>query len=462
MGLSVSTFMRYPRSFLRFVRRLRRWRAGHVSDYAMMFFLAAVVGLLSGGCAYLLKCMIGGVTHWMTQGMKLASANWQLLVIPVLGIVLTGIFVRYVVRLDITQGTDKLLRQLKTKDYFIRARVMIAPMLGSVITLGLGGSAGAEGPIAYTGAAIGSNSARLFGLKPDLQRTLLGCGAGAGIAGIFKSPIGGFLFTIEVLRLKLTTSGVVALLVASVTAGLTAYVLSGCNFDLGYGGMMDYRGDLLGWYILLGLICGAYGVYYSRVMDLMSHNYGRIRNPWLRNLSGGIVLAVSLFLFPSLYGEGYGVMGRVLGGDPDSIVAGSLFYGFDGAWQLVLVAVGIWLLKPWAASASNSAGGVAGDFAPTLFAGCMVGACFALAMQNVGYDLPMAQFAYLGMGAVMAGAIRAPLMALFITVEMTATFSLLWPMFIVTSIAFGMVRLLSPGDFYSLRPRPRKYPTDTK
>ena len=433
-------------------------RARNVSDYGIMFILAVAVGVAAGVCAAILKSSIAAVTSWLTSGLRLAGANWQLLVIPAAGIVLTGILLRYVLRVDVTHGTEKILRQLKAHDYFIRAKVIVAPMLGAIVTLGMGGSAGAEGPIAYTGGAIGSNSARLFGLNRNLERVLLGCGAAAGIAGIFKSPLGGFLFALEVLRIKTTTWSTVALLTASLTAAATAYVLSGFTFDLGAGGVHLYRPDLFGWYCLLGVTCGLYSYYYSHVMSLMSRRYGKISNPWLRNLAGGAVLAACLFIFPVLYGEGYEVMGRVMDNDSYSIGNGSMFEGLSHTWQLALVATGVWLAKPWACSASNSAGGVAGDFAPTLFAGCFVGLTFSLVLGNLGIPLPEADFAYLGMGAVMAGAIRAPLMALFISLEMAACFAMFWPMLIVTSLSFFVVRLCTPHAFYSLKSQPKDFP----
>ncbi|MGN1251297.1 MAG: chloride channel protein [Muribaculaceae bacterium] len=444
------------------MHHLRGWRRRNISRYSVMFILAVAVGFVTGMCAVLLKKGIALVSHLVTAGVTMAHENWQLLVFPVVGIVLTGIFVRYVVRFDITKGTNKMLKQLKVHDYVIRARVMVSPMIGAILTLGFGGSAGSEGPIAYTGGAIGSNAARLFGLRTELQRVLLGCGAAAGIAGIFKSPIGGFLFALEVLRISMTTSAVVALLTASVTAGATAYVMSGYTFDMAFAGTHVYQSHLLPWYCLLGIVCGLYGYYYSHVMDRMDRGFRRISNPWLRNVIGGAILALCVFSFPVLYGEGYGVMAQILGGDVSKLVEGSIFRDFGGLWLTVGAAAAICLVKPFACSSTNSSGGVAGDFAPTLFAGCMVGLLYALVLNHWGIDIPLTDFAYLGMGAVMAGAIRAPLMALFIVLEMTATFTLFWPMLIVTALSYFVVRLCTPDDFYTLRPRTRYYPGTDK
>ena len=197
-------------------------------------------------------------------------------------------------------------------------------------------------------------------------------------------------------------------------------------------------------------------------MDRMDRGFRRISNPWLRNVIGGAILALCVFSFPVLYGEGYGVMAQILGGDVSKLVEGSIFRDFGGLWLTVGAAAAICLVKPFACSSTNSSGGVAGDFAPTLFAGCMVGLLYALVLNYWGIDIPLTDFAYLGMGAVMAGAIRAPLMALFIVLEMTATFTLFWPMLIVTALSYFVVRLCTPDDFYTLRPRPRYYPGTDK
>lgn len=416
-----------------------------------MYILAVAVGLVAGVCACVLKGGIVLVSRVVTAVVTVAGQNRWAAVFSLTGIVLTGLFVRYVVKMDITKGTNKMLRQIKQRNYFIRARVMVSPMIGAMLTLGMGGSAGAEGPIAYTGGAIGSNTARLFGLRGELQRVLLGCGAAAGIAGIFKSPIGGFLYALEVLRISMTTSAVVALLTSSITAGTTAYVLSGYTFNLAVDGSLVYRPSLLPWYCLLGVVCGLYAFYYSHVMDRMDRGFRRITVAWLRNVVGGMVLSLCVFALAPLYGEGFGVVRSILGGDVSVLADGDVT-------AIVMTAAAICLAKPFACAATNSAGGVGGDFAPTLFAGCVAGALYALLLRRWGVDIPVADFAYLGMGAVMAGAIRAPLMAMFITLEMSAAFTLFWPMLIVTALSYFVVRLCTPEDFYTLRPRPGRYP----
>lgn len=426
------------------------WRRAHVSDQAFFFILAVVTGLLCGAAAALLKAVIRYISTDITATFSHTLPNYSLLLIPVAGIVLTGIYQRYILRHNIEHGVRQLQDALANSRYRLPRYLVYAPMIASSLTLGFGGSAGSEGPIATTGAAIGNNIGRLFRLDNRLLMVMIGCGAGAGIAGIFKAPIGGMLFTLEVLKMELTTVSVMALLLACITAAMTAYVLSGYTVDLSYLQMDQFDPSVIPWILLLGVVTGLYSLYYSDVMSMMGRLYDRMANPWIRNLGSGVILAVLLFAFPAMYGEGYGTMGHLLNGDVAALTACGPFsrYAADG-WPLLLVVAGIVFTKAFAASSSNSGGGVAGDFAPTLFAGCMVGFLFASVMNAWFHlDLPVSGFAFMGMAGVMAGAIRAPLMALFLTAEMTDGFILFLPLMVVSAISFGIVKIFRPSSYY--------------
>lgn len=435
------------------------WRQKHIPDTPFLFIMAVVSGLAIGLAAFILKWTIGMMTKIVSHGMHIAHGNWILLIVPVLGIIFTGIFVRYILKTDITHGVSKIMKDLKVGIYKLKAMICYAPIIASSITLGFGGSAGSEGPIAYVGAGIGSNLARIFRLNPRLMMIMLSCGAGAGIAGIFKAPIGGFLFTLEVLKVELTTVTVMALLTSTITAAMTAYVLSGCTNDLLFTGFHPFDAHLVPWYLLLGLFTGFYSLYYSGVMTKMEKFYDSRRNPWIENLIGGIILAVCLFFFPVMYGEGYEAMSMIMSGNKDIIIDYSpLHTFFDEKWILIIAGALILALKSFAASASNSAGGVAGDFAPTLFAGCIAGLFFAEVInKSFGIDLHFVDFAFIGMAGVMAGAVRAPLMAVFITVEMTACYTLFLPVLIVAGISFGVVRLFTSEEYYAFRDRKKHF-----
>lgn len=435
------------------VGRLAVLRRRYISDKPFMFVLAAVVGVLAGTGAFILKHLIGYLSGWLTSGLRPEGANWLLLLLPVCGIMLTGIFCRYVLHKNLAHGVRQLMADLKNKDYRLSPRLTFTPMLASTLTLGFGGSAGSEGPIAYTGAAIGSNMARMFRLSPQMMMIMIGCGAGAGIAGIFKAPLGGALFTLEVLRMELTTMSVLVLLVCTITAAMTAFVLGGCTMDIPVGNIAAFDTSLIPCVILLGVFCGFYSLYYSYIMKMVERWLTKIRNPWVLNIAGGLILGGAVFVFPALYGEGYGVVGKVLNGDFAPVAADGMFsWGITDVRLLLLVVAGTLVVKCFATSATNSGGGVSGDFAPTLFAGCMAGFLFASLMNYVfGMMLPVEQFALFGMAGVMAGAIRAPLMALVLTSEMAAAFDYFLPLMMVSAISFGVVRLFTFDDYYRSR-----------
>lgn len=431
------------------------WMKCRISVRMVMALLAVAIGALSGFGAFLLKYTVGYISSCLTSGLNASGYNLFFLLLPVVGIILTGVYVRYVLKDNISHGVRRLMGDLSHNKYGLSGELMYAPMVASSLTLGFGGSAGSEGPIAYTGAAIGSNVGRWFGLQQRYIMILIGCGAGAGIAGIFKAPIGGMLFTLEVLGMELSTVSVLTLLLASSVSAFTAYVLSGCSPDMSFVTAevlhIDFR--MVMFMVLFGIVCGAYSLYYSFVMKMVEHIIDRVNNQWLKNVVSGGVIGVLIFAFPALYGEGYGVVEKVLNGDVGAVMSYGVFAGDSGhVWIVVAVLVGIVAVKCFATSMTNSGGGVAGDFAPTLFAGCMLGLLFAIVMNNVaGCRLPQSYFAYFGMAGVMSGVIRAPFLAIFLTSEMTGCGGCLMPLAVVAAVSFGVVRVFTLDSYYSRR-----------
>ncbi|MCM1075882.1 MAG: chloride channel protein [Bacteroides sp.] len=433
------------------INKFVEWRAAHLSEKAFVFILGGVVGVLSGVGAFILKRLVAFISRHLTSGLHVGSGNWILLLLPLLGIVLTGIFCRYIVRAKLSNGTEQMIRDLKNKIYRLKSYLTFTPILASSLTLGFGGSAGSEGPIAYTGAAIGSNLARFFKMSPSMLRLMIGCGAGAGIAGIFKSPMGGALFTLEVLRMPMSTTSVILLLETVVIASMTAFALSGFTLDIPFDGGSGYGLDILPYIVLLGVFCGFYSLYYSFIMKKIGRLLHGIANKWLRNVVAGGFLASMVFLFPVLYGEGYATVGRIINGNFTTILNDSIFAGDSGSMLAVTLIVGaVAMVKCFVTSATNYGGGVSGDFAPTLFAGCMVGFFFA-SLTNIllGLHLPVAHFAFYAMAGVMAGAIRAPLMAMFLTCEMGGAYAYFFPLMLTAAISFGIVRLFTADSFFN-------------
>lgn len=392
----------------------------------------AAAGVVIGCAAAALKWLIGSVARAVNTHLDIGGGNWWLIFAGVAGIMLTGEFVRHVVKEPLEHATDRLRAMVKAGNGVISPKILFGPMLASSITLGFGGSAGSEGPIAYTGAAIGSNLGRLFGLNSRQMVVMMACGAGAGIAAIFKAPIGGIFFTLEVLRMELGLKPLLQLAGMCLIAGLTAYVLSGDTYDLQLYTHPDFQWHYMPQLLLLGVICGLYSAFYAWSGGVTRRWLERISRPQMRNLLSGLLLGVLLFLFPSLFGEGYGALTQMANGYLAEAQRGSIMAMFhSGTLLLPLSFAGILLLKGVAAYATNSGGGVAGEFAPTLFAGGIVGAFFALLS---GMPVPLAVVA--AMAAVMAAVVRAPLMAIFLTVEMTGQQQMLLPCALVAAIAY--------------------------
>lgn len=438
---------------VRLFYRFLEWRRRNVSEKAFIFILATIVGLLSGTAAFVLKTMINGLSSFLTGHFGEIGVKPALIILPFLGIVFTAFFCRKIVKIHLAHGTEQLIRDLKVKMYRLKRKVAYMPVLASTITLGFGGSAGAEGPIAYTGAGIGSQVGQFFRLTPHNMMILMGCGAGAGIAGIFKSPLGGAFFTFEVLRMSMTTFSAIVLITTTITSALTAYALSGFTLDIPFHPAIEFEPKLLPFVILLGVFCGFYSLYYSFIMKTLRLLLDRFRKKWMMNCCAGAILGLLVFCFPVLYGEGYGVVGDLINGDSSHLLNDSLFSGLGhGPWLLIIFAGGTILAKCFATSSTNNGGGVSGDFAPTLFAGCMVGFFFSMLLNTLFHlHLPVGHFAYFAMAGVMAGAIRAPLMAIFLVCEMAGAFTFFLPLVITAATSFGIVRLFTADDFFTHR-----------
>lgn len=412
--------------------------SSHTSRMALMV-VALLTGLACGAAATLLKLCIGTVGRWLTVEFSPTSNNWWLIGLPMIGLLISDIYQRYIIRKQISHGEGRLRNDFARNACYLPIAITYSPILAATATLGFGGSAGSEGPIAYTGGAIGSNIAGWFRLSPATVRAMTAIGAGAGIAGIFKAPVGGALFTIEVLGIGMNIVAVGALFVACTSSGLTAYLLSGRISDIAFSNSLHISWGGLPMVVLLGIVCGVYSYYYSSTMSLTRKGLMKINNHWVKNITAGLFIGLSIFLFPPLYGEGYGAVAHLLNGDFTNLLGGSILRGVGSVpVALALTAAGILVVKSFATSATNNGGGVAGNFAPTIMIGSVVGFLFAFACnQWWGMDLPIPDFVFMGMAGILAGAIHAPLMAMFLVTEMaTMGYQQMLPVAIVASLSY--------------------------
>ena len=390
-----------------------------------------ISGILIGCGATALKHLIALISGLFVSGIHAHGANYILLAVPLTGIMLSGMMSKYVFKVPMEYATERIRNDISAGARRMKRRLTVAPILTSGVTLGCGGSAGAEGPIAYSGAAIANNVGRLFRIPANMLTVMIACGAGAGIAAIFKAPVGGMLFTIEVLGMELGVASILLLTAMCLISALTAFILSGYTPDLVFhetAAATDI--GFLAAAAVLGIFCGLYSLYYLNTGLYLRRRLQHIAVPWRRNLIAGVILSTGVFCFPALYGEGYGLVEEIINGAASGLTYGMPFHLGNG---LIPVAVGILLIKSIATYATNSGGGVAGDFAPTLFAGCIAGLLFA---SVSGMTPHTGSLALAGMAGVMAGAIRAPYMAIFLTVEMAASPGLLLPVTVTAATSY--------------------------
>ena len=440
-------------------QRLLAWRGKNIKDKHFVLILSFVVGILTALAASLLKFLIEYIKHFLTENFDSTGVNWLYLVYPVIGILLTGLFIRNVVRDDISHGVTKILYAISRRQSRIKRHNTWSSLFASAITIGFGGSVGAEAPIVLTGSAIGSNLGSAFKMEHRTLMLLVGCGAAGAVAGIFKAPIAGLVFTLEVLMIDLTMGSLLPLLVSSVTAATVAYILHGTEAMFEFHMDEPFLMERIPAVLLLGILCGLVSLYFTRTMNRIEGVFRRYSNPYIKLAIGGAMLSILIFMFPSLYGEGYDVIHMLLNGtsaaDWDKVMDNSIFYGY-GHLLLVYLSLVV-LFKVFATSATNGGGGCGGTFAPSLFLGCITGFVFAHFCN--GYELapvisdniPEKNFALMGMAGLMSGVMHAPLTGIFLIAELTGGYDLFLPLMMVSVSSYLTIMIFEPHSIYSMR-----------
>lgn len=437
---------------------IHRWRLRHISEQTMLLLLAVVVGLLAGLAAVALKTLVhyaGALVTRLSTDSSLITHHSSLIIIfflPLVGILLTVLFVKYVVRGDIGHGLPSVLLAISRNRSELPAKNMWSSLVASTITVAFGGSVGLEAPIASTGSAIGSNIGRWFRLSSKSVRLLLGCGAAGAIAGIFKAPLAGILFVLEVFLFDLTATTALPLLISSLTAATVAYFLMGTGVQFKFDIGEQFALSQLPFYMVLGVFCAAVSLYFLRVTDRVEGWFARRRNPWTRMVVGGLLLGLMVVLFPPLYGEGYASLTALLRGAPDVLLAGAPYRAWiTGPWGILGVLFALILLKAVATATTIGSGGVGGTFGPSLVLGGLSGYFIAMLCNLLG--LPpqdTANFALVGMAAVMTGVMHAPFMATFLIAEITGGYGLLVPLLTASAVTYLCI---SPFERHSIYAR---------
>lgn len=445
-------YKEFDNRFTRKWSQIVEWREHHIKEKNFVIVLALIVGIICGLASQLLKFLIHSISSFLTSHINLTQANYLYLIYPMIGILIVTLLIRYLIKDNISHGVTRVLYAISRRKSRLKRRNMYSSLIASSVTIGFGGSVGAEGPIVFTGAAIGSNVGQAFRLSPRILMLLVGCGAAAGIAGIFRAPIAGMLFTLEVLMIDLTGATVMPLLIASVSGATVAYILEGYDVEFFFSQSEPFLTRKIPWTILLGVFCGFLSLYFTKSMIFMESVFSKIKRKWLKIIVGGGILSILIFFFPALYGEGYEAINQLLDGKTTSIVDGSFFYvDRNETWFIALYIFLIVLTKSFATSATNGAGGVGGTFAPSLFVGAMAGFLFAYLLNMCGVDISTKNFALMGMAGLMSGVMHAPLMGIFLTAEMTGGYNLFLPLLIVSGLSYMTIRIFEPYSIYAMR-----------
>ena len=436
------------RIYIRFLELTKRFTSTQI-----MALLAIIVGVLAGLGTCLFELLLYGIKAGLTHWFPVEQSHFLFLFYPVIGIILASLFVKYVVKDNISEGVTRVLYAMSRKNSYIASHNCWTSVVGGATTIGFGGSVGPEAPIVLTGAAIGSNVSRLAHLNYKNTTLLLCCGAGAALAAIFKAPITGVVFVLEILMLDLTSRTVVPLLISSITAAAIALTIRGFDPIIAISLTPDdaFRLNQIPLFVLLGIFCGLMSYYFTTVNARVGAFFKKIDNPYKKWLIGGAVLGILIYIFPPLYGEGYEGFMSLMHGNTTELFNNSLFYRFSQIdWVVILFIVGTMFFKVIAMASTNAAGGVGGTFAPSLFVGAFMGAITALVRNTLfGWNLSLVSSTLVGMAGVMSGVMKAPLTSIFLIAELSSGYGLFIPLMITACIAFAIDYYLDPDSIYT-------------
>lgn len=419
----------------------------------LIIFLSFVVGVMSGLAAVVLKQLVHLVKYLLTSWFPVDSESYLYLAYPMLGIFLTVLFVRYYVKDNISHGITRVLYAISRRESRLKRHNTYSSMIASSLTIGFGGSVGAEAPIVLTGASLGSQVGQWLGLDYKRITLLLGCGAAGAVAGIFKAPVAGILFTLEILMLDLTMASIVPLLISAVTATFVSSALMGSQVPFAENLLEPFRTANIPFYLILGIICGLIAYYFTETTLKIEKRLSKVEFWGKRMLIGGVSLGLLIFLFPPLYGEGYETLTAFFNGHGSDVFANTYVYAYrDSIWVTVVFLSLVLFLKVLAMAFTNGAGGVGGIFAPSLFMGGVAGYLVATIINATGLiHVSPVNFSMVGMAGMMSGVMHAPLTAIFLIAEITGGYSLFAPLAITATVAYLTIIIFEPHSLYTMR-----------
>jgi CIC family chloride channel protein len=426
-------------------------RLNALSERQRMLILAFVVGLIVGLATLVFEMLLHAIKTGLTGWFAKDSYSLLYWVYPIAGIILATLFVRYIIKDRIDEGVSRVLYAISRNRSRLRPHNSYSSMAASATTIGFGGSVGPEAPIVMTGSAIGSNVGRLLRLNYRNTTLLLCCGAAAAVAAIFKAPIAGVAFVLEILMLDITSASVIPILIAAVTGTSVLFFTTGFDpkFDVAVPEMFLLRNIPI--YILLGGLCGLISYYFIGMNEWVGARFARMRSVAQKWIVGGVVIGGLIFLFPPLFAEGYDTLEKLFQGDVAALFDNSPFYGWrNEAWALIVYLVAILFFKVIAMASTNAAGGVGGSFAPSLFVGALTGASVALICQvGFGLPVPLISFTLVGMAGMMTGVMKAPLTAIFLIAELTGGYRLFVPLMLVSAISYAISYYFDKQSIYT-------------
>jgi len=430
------------------------WRAKNINDRYFVIILSAIIGFLAGIGAYILKSSVSFIKQLLTSGFEIREQNYWYVLYPAIGIFLTLFFLKFIIKDETRHGIPRILYVISKLGGKMKQHKIFSSLVGSSLTAGFGGSIGLEAPIISTGSSLGSTLSQKLRLNYKTTTLLIGCGAAGAMASIFTTPIAAVIFSLEVLMLDLTISSIIPLLMASAVGAITTKMLLSETNLIHFAITEQFNISDVPYFLLLGILTGLVSLYFNKITHLITAKMDQFKNTWLKSLVGVILIGILLFLFPTLYGEGYDAIRLIMTGQSGELLAYSLFYDYrDNLWIFTLFIIFLVITKVVATTLTISSGGIGGIFAPSAVTGGFTGFLFARIFNETGItdSLSEGNFALVGMAGVLGAVLHAPLTAIFLIAEMTNGYELIVPLMLTSTISFVTIKTFDPHSIFTKR-----------